>query len=152
MNFIDTYRMPRIHKSTRSTGQILKGSNHILQSLLAQSRELTSIQKIVDHFVNDDCAVASFKNRDLTLITPTGSLATRIRYRQRNIIAALRRSGLEVRNLKVKVQPLAFRELPPEIDRNLSQQSARQLDELADSIQDNALKGALKRLARHADR
>ena len=144
--------MPRLHKSTRSTGQILKGSNHILQSLLAQSQELTSIQKIVDHYVSDDCAVASFKNNDLTLITPTGALATRIRYRQRNIIAALRRSGLEVRNLKIKVQPLEFREPTPETERNLSQQSARQLDELADSIEDNALKKALKRLTRHADR
>lgn len=144
--------MPRLHKSTRSTGQILKGSNHILQSLLAQSQELISIQKIVDHYVSDDCAVASFKNNDLTLVTPTGAKATRIRYRQRNIIAALRRSGLEVRNLKIKVQPLEFREPTPEVERHLTRQSARQLEQLADSIDDDSLKEALYRLTRHADR
>ncbi len=143
--------MPRLHKSTRSTHQILKGSNNILQSLLAQSRELTSIQEIVDHFVNDQCVVASFKNNDLTLVTHSGALATRIRYRQRNIIAALRRSGLDVHNLVIKVQPLEFREPPAEIERTLSRQSANQLAALADSIDDKPLKQALMRLARHSD-
>lgn len=142
--------MPRVHKSTRSTRQILKGSNHILQSLLAQSQELTSIQKIVDHFVDDHCAVASFKNNDLTLITATGALATRIRYRQRNIISALRRAGLEVNNLKIKVQPGEFQEPQPVVERHLSQQSADQITDVAESIEDNALKKALKRLTRHA--
>lgn len=142
--------MPRVHKSTRSTRQILRGSNHILQSLLAQSRELTSIQKIVNHFVDDQCAVASFKNNDLTLVTPTGALATRIRYRQRNIMAALRRSGLDIKSLQIKVQPGEFEEPIPDIERHLSEQSAGQITELANSIEDEALKKALNRLARHA--
>ncbi len=144
-------RMSRVPKSIRSTRQILEGSNHILQSLLAQSRELVSIQKIVNHYVNDECAVASLKNNELTLITPTGSIASRIRYRQRNIIKALGRSGLEVAKLKIKVQPEEFQEAAPVVDRHLSPGSARQLADLADSINDNSLKKALIKLARHAD-
>ena len=95
--------------------------------------------------------MASLKNNELTLITPTGSIASRIRYRQRNIIKALGRSGLEVAKLKIKVQPEEFQEAAPVVDRHLSPGSARQLADLADSINDNSLKKALIKLARHAD-
>ena len=143
--------MPRIPKSIRSTRQILNGSNHILQSLLTQSRELTSIRKIVGHYVRDECAVASLKNSNLTLISPTGSIASKIRYRQRNIIAALRRSGLEVSRLNIKVQPEEFRRAAPLVERRLTPENARQLVELADSIKHDSLKKALMKLARHTD-
>lgn len=143
--------MPRLYKSTKSTQQILKGPNHILQSLYAQSRQLASIEALVKQFVNEDISVSSFKNNELTLITPAGGSATKVRYRQRNIIAALRRAGLEVSELKIKVQPVVAPAEPYHVDRHISPEAAQRLAETAQYIEDESLSKALTRLSKRAD-
>ena len=64
-----------------------------------------TIQQIVDDVLDVETSVGSLKNNELTLLTAKSTQATQIRYRQRNIISALRRRGLEVSSLKIKVQP-----------------------------------------------
>ena len=98
--------MSRVPKSIKSTQQILRGSNHILHSLYAQSQDLRTIQQIVDNVLDVETSVASLKNNELTLLTARSTQATQTRYRQRTIISALRRRGLEVSSLKIKVQPI----------------------------------------------
>lgn len=140
--------MSRVPKSIRSTQQILKGSNHILHSLYAQSQELRTIQHIVDHVLDVETSVASLKNNELTLLTAKSTQATQIRYRQRNIISALRRRGLEVSSLKIKVQPIFSAKKPEDSERYLTPQNASQLLQTAEHIEDESLRKALINLSR----
>ena len=140
--------MSRVPKSIRSTQQILKGSNHILHSLYAQSQDLRTIQQIVDGVLDVETSVASLKNNDLTLLTAKSTQATQIRYRQRNIISALRRRGLEVSSLKIKVQPIFAAKKPEDSERYLTPQNASQLQQTAAYIEDEALKNALIKLSK----
>ena len=140
--------MSRVPKSIRSTQQILKGSNHILHSLFAQSQDLRTIQQIVDSVLDVENSVASLKNSELTLLTAKSTQATQIRYRQRNIISALRRSGLEVSSLKIKVQPIFSAKKPEDSERYLTPQNAFQLQQTAAYIKDESLRKALIKLSK----
>jgi hypothetical protein len=140
--------MSRVPKSIRSTQQILKGSNHILHSLYAQSQELRTIQQIVDRVLDVKTSVASLKNNELTLLTAKSTQATQIRYRQRNIISTLRRGGLEVSSLKIKVQPIFTAKKPEDSERYLTPQNASQLQQTAEHIEDESLRKALINLSR----
>ena len=140
--------MSRVPKSIRSTQQILKGSNHILHSLYAQSQELRTIQQIVDGVLDVETSVASLKNNELTLLTAKSTQATQIRYRQRNIISTLRRRGLEVSSLKIKVQPIFSAKKPEDSERYLTPRNASQLQLTAAYIEDEALRNALINLSK----
>ena len=140
--------MSRVPKSIRSTQQILKGSNHILHSLYAQSQDVRTIQEIVDGVLDVETSVASLKNNELTLLTSKSTQATQIRYRQRNIISTLRRRGLEVSSLKIKVQPIFSAKKPEDSERYLTPQNASQLQQTAAYIEDEALKNALIKLSK----
>jgi hypothetical protein len=140
--------MSRVPKYIRSTQQILKGSNQILHSLYARSQELRTIQEIVDDVLDVETNVGSLKNHELTLLTAKSTQATQIRYRQRNIISALRRRGLEVSSLKIKVQPTFSAKKPEDSPRYLTQQVASQLQQTAAYIEDESLKNALIRLSK----
>lgn len=140
--------MSRVPKSIRSTQQILKGSNHILHSLYAQSQDLRTIQQIVDGVLDVETSVASLKNNELTLLTSKSTQATQIRYRQRNIISTLRRRGLEVSSLKIKVQPIFSAKKPEDSERYLTPRNASQLQLTAAYIEDEALRNALINLSK----
>ena len=140
--------MSRVPKSIRSTQQILKGSNHILHLLYAQSQELGTIQQIVDDVLDVKTSVGSLKNNELTLLTARSTQATRVRYSQRNIISALRRRGLGVSSLKIKVQPTFPAQIPENSARYLTPQVASQLQQTAAFIEDEPLKNALIMLSK----
>jgi hypothetical protein len=140
--------MSRVPKSIRSTQQILKGSNHTLHLLYAHSQELGTIQQIVDDVLDVKTSVGSLKNNELTLLTARSTQATRVRYSQRNIISALRRRGLEVSSLKIKVQPTFPAQIPENSERYLTPQVASQLQQTAAFIEDESLKNALIMLSK----
>ena len=140
--------MSRVPKSIRSTQQILKGSNHILHLLYAQSQELGTIQQIVDDVLDDKTSVGSLKKNELTLLTAKSTQATRVRYSQRKIISALRRRGLEVSSLKIKVRPTFPAQIPENSERYLTPQVALQLQQTAAFIEDEPLKNALLMLSK----
>jgi len=142
--------MTRIPKSVKSSAQILKGTNHILQSLLTQSRDLSEIEAVIRRHVDETFAVASLKNNELTLVTSSGGLATRIRYRQRNLITSLRRSGIQVTAIKIKVQPTLKTRETPAVERHLSPENANQLKISAQYIEHEPLKKALIRLSKRS--
>ena len=93
-------------------------------------------------------SVASIKNNELTLLTAKSTQATQIRYRQRNIISALRRRGLEVSSLKIKVQPIFSAKKPEDSERYLTPQNASQLQQTAEHIEDESLRKALINLSK----
>jgi hypothetical protein len=144
--------MSRMPKSIRSTQQILKGSNHILHSLYAQSQHLRTIQQIVDDVLDVKVSVGSLKNKELTLLAAISSQATQIRYRQRSIISALRRSGLELSSLKIKVQPIFSAKIKENSERYLTPLVASQLQQTATFIEDESLRNAIIRLSKRTRR
>ena len=144
--------MTRIPKSVKSTWQILRGDNHILQSLVAQSQVLLRIEAVIRYYVDKNFAVCSFKNNQLVLVASTGANATRLRYRQRNLISALRREGLQINTIKIKVQPeFQATERRPPIERFLSLETAQHLMSSAQYIEHVPLKKALMNLSKRAD-
>jgi hypothetical protein len=142
--------MTRVPKSIRSTRQILNGPNDILHSLLSQSRDLISVTNILNDFVEQKVEVSSLKNKELLLFANNAAIATKIRYRQRNLISALRKAGLDVNSLKIKVQPVFEPVKLPQVERELSNQNAAHLAEIAQHIEHEPLKKALLKLSRHS--
>ena len=140
--------MSRVPKFIRSTQQILQGSNHILHLLYAQSQELRTIQQIVDDVLDVETSVGSLKNDELTLLTAKSTQATHVRYRQRNVISALRLRGLEVSSLKIKVLPIFSAKKTEKEKRYLTPQTASHLQQTAAYIVDQPLKRALLSLSK----
>ena len=140
--------MSRVPKYIRSTQQILKGSNHILHSLYVKTGELRTIQQIVDDVLDVETSVASLKNQELTLLTAKSTLATQVRYRQHSTISALRRRGLEVSSIKIKVQPTFPAKSLENSERYLTPLIASQLQQTAAYIEDEPLKNALIKLSK----
>ncbi len=139
---------PTATRTTRSARQILNGTNHILHSLYAQSREVKSIESVVARYIDGEFAISSLKNNELTIICPSGATATRLRYRQRNILSKLNHAGLELARLNIKVQPI--NELVPQktVQRTLSDDNAEQLLSTAASLPEGPLREALVNLAK----
>lgn len=140
------------NRSTQSTRQILRGPNHTLHALYAETRKLRTISEIVEDASGVTVAVSSFQNNHLVVSVATAAFATKLRYRQQNILASLRRRNFEARSIQIKVQPEFFKAPGVHIERSLSPDAARQLVQTAEHIEDEDLGRALTRLARNADR
>jgi hypothetical protein len=143
----------RIHKSLKRPNQILGNQKGILNKVYAQTRELLAIQATIRNFVPDNVHVASVRDGVLHLITNSSATATRIKYRRRNIVSAIRNQSknLDVNKIAVSVRPEdpdtrpAAREPLP-----ISSESANQLSDTAKFIEDDALKQALIKLSKRA--
>lgn len=140
----------RIPKSLSQPAQILRRSS-MLKDLYARANVLLSVQNTVRRLVGAEVAVASCDDGALHIVTDSGAVATRLRYRQRAIIAEIRQhSHLDIDSLKVTVQP---KEVAPRPDIPVrtppSAKNARQITETAKYIEDEELRKALIRLAGH---
>jgi len=141
----------RIHKSLKRPTQILANPRGLLYKVYSQSRDLLKLQSIVRKFVPSTVYVASLSNETLHLVTSSSAAATQIRYRQRNIISAVRRqeSKFDINKIKVSVRPDEPESIPllrppsPPSDEN-----ARQLAATAQYIEDDALRKALINLSK----
>jgi len=141
----------RIHKSLKRPAQILANPRGLLYKVYSQSRDLLKLQSIVRKFVPSTVYVASLSNETLHLVTSSSAAATQIRYRQRNIISAVRRqeSKFDINKIKVSVRPDEPESIPllrppsPPSDEN-----ARQLAATAQYIEDDALRKALINLSK----
>ena len=142
--------MTPIPRSIKSTQDLLR-SNNILKTLLTKSRELLRIEAVIGKYVDKNFSVSSFENKQLVLLTSTASQATHIRYRQRSLLKALHREGLDVKQLKIKIQPVLVKEIPPTIERHLSEENAKHLSSIAEHIDHLPLKQALIELSRNTD-
>lgn len=143
--------MARIHKSLKRPAQILANPRGLLYKVYSQSRDLLKLQSIVRKFVPSTVYVASLSNETLHLVTSSSAAATQIRYRQRNIISAVRRqeSKFNINKIKVSVRPDEPESIPllrppsPPSDEN-----ARHLAATAQYIEDDALRKALINLSK----
>jgi len=93
----------------------------------------------------------SCKEGELVIATDSSAIASQIRFRQHDIMAAVREYELFrfVWKLKVKVQPTRFSERPTRKITPLSNENARLLKEEAGHTKDKQLREILEKLASH---
>lgn len=93
----------------------------------------------------------SCKEGELIIATDTAAKASQIRFRQHDIMAAIREYELFrfVWKLKVKVQPARYSERPARKITPLSNENAQLLKEEAGHTKDQQLREVLEKLASH---
>jgi hypothetical protein len=93
----------------------------------------------------------SCQEGELVIATDTAAKASQIRFRQQEIMEAIRENELFkfVWKLKVKVQPTRFTDRPTGKITPLSNENARLLKEEAEHTKDKQLREALEKLASH---
>ena len=148
-------------RSVRGTKELLSNSRGSLKNIINHAKALLSIQSIISeqypNYPADDIRVASLNEGQLQLTTASAASATRLKYSQKALISALRRRKKPhfVNSVKVSVRP-HFDKAPvsrPEIDP-LSDESARNIVDAAQYIEDEPLRKALIHLAgrdKHTD-
>ena len=146
--------MPKIPSSIKRTSQLLQQSRGSLKAIFNHTQELLAIETVVRNVLDCDehnsAQVASFSKGSLHLITSSAALATRIKYSQRSMIAALRRlkKPYFIKTVKVSVRP-EFHKAPPVTRSALapSAENARYIANAAKYIGDEPLRKALIKLS-----
>ncbi|MFO8141033.1 MAG: DciA family protein [Marinobacter sp.] len=136
-------------------GKTPSGPGSTLKALLNkaelhQQAEQLVLAAIPDELV-DGTRFVSCTDGELVLATNNASKATRLRFRQHEIMEALRQHELfrYVWKVKIKVSPLRFRARPVVKTTPLSKKNARLLKEEAGHTKDKALREVLEKLAGH---
>ena len=149
--------MPKFPSSVKHPSQLLQQSRGTLKTIFNHTQELLGIETMVlnvlDCDTHNSIKVASCHKGSLHLITPSAALATRIKYSQQAIIAALRhqKRPLYIKTVKVSVRP-EFRKAPKTKRSALapSAENARYIADVAKYIEDEALRKALIKLSDRA--
>lgn len=129
-----------------------------LKALFSEAARLTRLQALLETQLEpaarEHCKVASWQQGCLVLIITDGHWATRLRYQQKRLQRQLL-SFEEFANLT----KILFKVQPPSVQRRgtgrtltLSSEAAEGIRASAEHISDPRLRGALERLAAHADK
>jgi hypothetical protein len=114
---------------------------------------LRAVRRVLPRPVAERVFVANGQGETLELSTPSGAVATVVRQRSPDLLAALQREGCKFIRIRLRVQPRAS---PPELEKTLPRQwdsrSARPLEGLAEGLAPGPLKAALGRLLRRSGR
>jgi hypothetical protein len=146
--------VPKIPSSIKSPTQLLQQSRGSLKAVFNHSMVLLAIETVVRNVLesdkHDSVQVASYNKGSLHLVTHSAALATRIKYSQRAMIAALKhlKKPVYVKTVKVSVRP-EFHKMP-QTTRSaivLSTESAQYIANAAKYIEDDALRKALIKLS-----
>ncbi len=126
-----------------------------LRALLTKAELHQQAEQLVLASIPEELADAtrfvSCTDGELILATDNASKATRLRFRQHEIMESLRQHDLFrfVWKVKIKVSPLRFRARPAVKVTPLSKENARLLKEEAGHTKDKALREVLEKLAAH---
>lgn len=134
----------------RSVGAYLDGSRLRGLSKLVREQQalLCAIRNALPESVAHHCLGALREGDRLTLFTDSATWATRLRFLGSELPGNLGGLGRALREVRVRVLPLALRAQPPSRPLEpLSPATARTLMETAASLTDGRLQEALRRLA-----
>ena len=154
----------------RPARDALGGATGAFADVLARARRLVRLQRRLESLVSlaplappgrkanlvppagsTGVQLCGLEDGELRLLAPTAAVATQLRFRERELTAALsREAGVPLRRLVVRVRPTARpteRERPAEGNRGLPSGAAELLGALAAEESDPALRRALARLA-----
>ncbi|MBE0484928.1 DUF721 domain-containing protein [Marinobacter sp.] len=136
-------------------GKVPSGPGSTLKALLTKAELHQQAEQLVlaaiPQELTDGTRFVSCADGELVLATDNAGRATRLRFRQHEIMEALRQEELFrfVWKVKVKVSPLRFRPRPVVKTSPLSKENARLLKEEAGHTKDKALREVLEKLAGH---
>lgn len=138
----------------RSTS-LLKQST-ILCHLTDKASLLSHLQNRINLYLpaimQENCAVASYQDKILTIMTTQAYWATRLRYQQQHLTKQLLKHSefYGIERIVVKVFPKSSPKIKEQHPLLMSHQTAQIIRETADFIQHPKLKAALTRLANHS--
>ena len=127
-----------------------------LRLLLNQAERLEHLQRLLESQLQpaarEHCHVASWRDGTLLLVVTDGHWATRLRYQQKRLLAALQAMEAfgNLRRILYKVQPPLVPAKRGGHAAELSNSAAESLRDTAEGITDPKLRAALERLANHA--
>lgn len=127
-----------------------------LRLLLNQAERLEHLQRLLESQLQpaarEHCHVASWRDGTLLLVVTDGHWATRLRYQQKRLLAALQAMEAfgNLRRILFKVQPPLVPAKRGGHAAELSNSAAESLRDTAEGITDPKLRAALERLAAHA--
>lgn len=126
--------------------------NNLVDTALLLGQLQDCLNQYLPVIMRENCAVASFKNRMLTILTTQAHWATRLRYQQQHLKHQLSKHSefYGVEKIVVKVSPKPYKKVEEVHHLTMSSQTAKVIAETADHIDHPALKAALARLASHS--
>ncbi|MDX5328157.1 MAG: DUF721 domain-containing protein [Marinobacter sp.] len=135
-------------KAASSPGSTLKAL--LTKAELHQQAEQLVLDAVPEELA-DGTRFVSCTDGELVLATDNASKATRLRFRQHEIMEKLREQELFrfVWKVRIKVSPLRYRDKPEAKMTPLSKENARLLKEEAGHTKDKALREVLEKLASH---
>ncbi|MBJ6138417.1 DUF721 domain-containing protein [Marinobacter litoralis] len=134
---------------------VSESSGTTLKQLFAKAGMHLEAEQIVLSAIPDELRegsrFVSCQDGELVLSTDTASKATRLRFRQHEIMEALRENELFrfVWKVRVKVAPARYKARKKVEKMPLSKENARLLSEEAGHTKDKALREVLEKLASH---
>ncbi|MDH3325796.1 MAG: DUF721 domain-containing protein [Gammaproteobacteria bacterium] len=139
--------------------KFLSSKSKNMAPLIAEAKRLMQIKIILnqslDHELSKHIQVSRLENNQLRLMVDSPAWATRLRYKQADIINCFQNYAISkiVKSIHIKISPddVAQKKNKPKINNiSLSVESADQMLEEIEAISDSSLKDALTRITRHA--
>ncbi len=156
--------MARKPKYFKDPAQMFSRPRSRLNKIFSKSQDLIQLQNALRQTFPGEVYVASLSEGILHLITPSASLATRLKYRQKAIKVSLeqmplpgagsnhRREVLQIKQIRVTVSPNYRPPEPPQRSAIApSPETARLIAETAQYIEDEPLRKALIRLSKRGE-
>jgi len=139
---------------TLKTERIIKNSAHLqklIQSSHDQQQIFLKIKELLEPQLAAHCISTHYSGQSLKLFTDSSVWASRFRFQSKSLLKKLYDNHIPVHKLDVKVIPESR---PPEPRkhpaRRISEQAAQSLIDTADSIDDEKLQAAMRKLANSA--
>jgi hypothetical protein len=143
---------------SKKISSILSGSQH-LKSLLQVSRQQQQILNIIKQLLETQlaahCISAHYSRQCLKLFTDSSVWASRLRFQTKSLARQLTENNLPTHKIDVRVIPKSVSGTPVVRKRTanrVSEKTAESIIQTAESINDEKLEAALKKLARSVTR
>ncbi|HEX7966393.1 MAG TPA: DciA family protein [Gammaproteobacteria bacterium] len=141
-------------KKPASLSGLLTAPGAHLQALTAEAQKLEALRQCVLRVLSPEaaphCLGADLKDGVLTLFLDSGAWTTALRYQHQPLLAVVQAEARQpCHTLRLKVLPDPKPGVPPKpAPRSLSAETRQLLESTAGGVDDPALAGSLKRLAR----
>lgn len=144
---------------SKQVAALLKTENRDLQFILGKVKILAELNTKLAPFLGalaSDCYVANFEGSKLVLITASGAIATQIRFQTADLLRKLKsdpdKSLQKINDIQCKVNPAFAPPLPQKAELGkkmspLSYETAEFMRQLAESLEDPALREIMGRIA-----
>jgi len=147
-----------VKKYPAPIAKFLSGKTKKLAPLISEAKRLTQINIILnqslDHELAKHIRVSRLENSQLRLIIDSPAWATRLRYKQSEIITRFQQHTTTkvIKTIHIKISPTTTAKITkPKVNNiELSHKSANQMLDEIEAISDPGLREALTRITRHA--